>query len=156
MAPRLSPKNPAVRAALLEMAKRLDGFLRDKKWIAQDLVRAAQPFMPDNPSKKKGTKYRFAADTVSHIMSMKSMPVQRTIDAICAALGIREEDLVPEILRRRVQYREVPNLLTLIPGRPGYVRVFVDEEVPLKIAFEIVRLIEESKRPQTEGGHDAS
>lgn len=74
-------------AVKVEFARRLQAAMHLKGWNQSDLSREAQKHMP--PGKHIGR------DSVSHYIRAKVMPGPIKLEAICAAVGMKREDLVP-------------------------------------------------------------
>lgn len=147
--PRFSHADPRYKAALHEMGLRLTRMLDERDWTAADLVRAAKPHMPIDPS--TGKPGRLSADNVSNIKNGKRRPTRAFVKAITGALGCSEEDLLPPFLMddQPSALASAPPLLAEVPGRKGFFRVYIDRELPLTHALKIIAALEE-------GGSDAS
>lgn len=132
--PRYSHDDPQYRAALREMSIRLTNMLNERNWNRADLTRAAAKFMLDGG--------RFGADNTSNFVNGKRKPTRPFLIAMCKALGVKEEDILPEYLMERPgQDAPQPSLLTQVPGRPNLYRIYIDREMPLPDALLIVEAL---------------
>ena len=133
---KFSHADPQYIAALKDMGARLRKLMDDKNWSRADLTRAAAKHMPEGG--------RFGADNTSNFVNGKRKPTRPFVKALPAALGVPEEEFIPPYLREegREQITTIP-LLSEVPGRKGFYRVFIDRELMLKDALRIVEALEE-------------
>lgn len=82
----ISASGPYTPTAV-EFGRRLQHYTAEKGWTQADLVRAASKFLD------KGKVFR--RDSVSLYMRGAQMPGPPRMKALCKALGVKQEDLVP-------------------------------------------------------------
>lgn len=131
--PRPSHNDPAYRAALREMSRRIHKLLDGKQWNQAALTREASKYMPDGA--------RFGPDNTSNFVNGKRRPTRVFLLAMCKAFGVEEEAILPDYFRVRPD-GETPALplfqLAPLVGKPGVYRVIVDLEMPRKDAVRFL------------------
>lgn len=138
--PRYSHDDPQYRNALREMGNNLRALLNDRNWNAADLVRAASRHMPDGG--------RFAADNASNFVNGKRKPTRPFVLAMCKALGVEEEAILPAFfLDDPTDYVATAPLLTQVSGKKDIYRIFIDREMTLKNALLIVEALDRIEHP---------
>lgn len=133
MAPRFSHTDPQYAAALREMGSRLEKLMDARNWSRADLTRAAAKFMPEGG--------RFGPDNTSNFVNGKRKPTRPFLIAMCRALGVKEEDILPPLLTQGT-VQAVP-LLTQVPGKKDRYRLVIDREFSLKESLRLVEILEE-------------
>jgi transcriptional regulator with XRE-family HTH domain len=74
-------------------AKNLYDALVAKGWSQSELARQATKFMPID--EKTGRSKEFTRDQVSKYIRGKTLPYTESLHALCKALGLEHEDLLP-------------------------------------------------------------
>ena len=122
-----------------EFARRLYQLLRAKNWNQSELARAAFGTLQD----QRGYTVPRRRDSVSNYLQGKALPDMKSREALAKALGVRVDDLLPN----------VPNLnkddllleILHVPNRPGLMRIRVDQLVPADDAIEILQILRKHK-----------
>ena len=126
------------RARKMEFAKRLQAKLSDLNLSQVDFARKVKPFMPDGKD--------FTRDLASKYVNARSLPNPVTMKAICQALGVDKEDLLPSG-RIMTGVADNPPLDVKELG-DGRVWLKVNQSVPWSKALEIMQILR--------GGDDGS
>ena len=87
---------------------------------------------------------RFGADNASNFTNGRRKPTKPFVKAMCAALGVEEDAIMPPFLLDRVgSPPEVSPLVSQVPGKPDRYRFFLDREMTLKQALKMAEALEE-------------
>ena len=139
---RLMPSVPAGRTVIErhemeQFARRLHETLIRKGMSQSDLARS----MWGETTDARGYKVARNRDRVSSYLSGRSWPEAQNLRRMAEALGVKEEDLAPDITAATVD-REKPALaITMVAGHPDKVHLVVDQLVPLALAARIASLL---------------
>lgn len=123
----ISTTGPYTPAAV-EFGRRLQQYTAEKGWSQADLARAATKFL--------GKDKVFRRDSLSLYMRGAQMPGPARLHALCRALGIKQEDLIPP------DTSDTPPPLAMKPiGDGGNVWLQINQAVSMKTALEIAGLL---------------
>jgi transcriptional regulator with XRE-family HTH domain len=124
-----------------EFGRRLQGLLDERHWSQSDLVREV--------ADKTGAKV--GRDAISTYINGRSYPTSKSLNLLCAALGVTREELMPNAMMRAID-DEHPSLeLRMAPGQPDKAWVRVNRLMTLETATEIVKLINAEAASAAEG-----
>jgi transcriptional regulator with XRE-family HTH domain len=106
---------------------------RIKKKISQsELARQAAQYMPDN---------KFGRDLISGYVNARTLPTRVHLDALCSALGVPPEELLPEMsIQTEVPLRDVK------PEGPNRVRIKIVQAVTYDQMARIFTILDEGQR----------
>lgn len=115
-----------------EFARRLHRALAERGWTQSELMRRAQPFLPEG--------VRLGRDSVSQWMNRPSTPDPVRLEAVAKALNMRPADLVPAHVLP-APAGDAPDFAIEADagGETMYVRI--NQRLPAEIALEIQRLV---------------
>lgn len=121
----ISPSGPYTAVAV-EFGRRLQHHTAAKGWSQADLARQASKFLP------KGKVFR--RDSISLYIRGAQMPAPERMHALCNALGIKQDDLVPP------DVTESPPL-AIKPLTDGNVWLQINQAVSMDAALKITALL---------------
>lgn len=113
-----------------EFGKRLQHLMVEKGWNQSDLARAAAKFMPDKT---------FNRDNISLYVRGQQLPGPIRLKALCKALGVDQNDLIPAGAVATVDDNSPP--LSLRPMGNGIDWLQVNMAVPHDVAMKIMVLL---------------
>jgi transcriptional regulator with XRE-family HTH domain len=120
-----------------EFSRRLYKALLDRQMSASDLAREVWGTYTD----KRGYDVARNRDRISQYLKGQSLPEQRNLVRIAEILGMKPEDLAPEIAGSIVE-RENPEIaMTAIAGHTDKVLLRVHKLVPLPLAAKIIQML---------------
>lgn len=122
----ISAEGPYTPIAI-EFGKRLQHYTSEKGWNQAALARHASKFLP------KGKVFR--RDSISLYMRGAQVPAPLRRMALCKALGVTEEDLIPQPVRS-----DAPPL-GMKPLEGGNVWLQINQAVPMDTAVAIAALL---------------
>lgn len=114
----------------LEFAKRLQHALTEKGWSQADLARAVAKHMPSG---------EFGRDSISHYVRGLQMPGPVRLKAICKALGITREALIPEGSYATAEDGAPPFAIKSTTGEMVWLQV--NQAVPMDTAIQIREIL---------------
>lgn len=113
-----------------EFAKRLQHLMTEKGWNQSDMARAAAKFMPDK---------KFNRDNISLYVRASQLPGPVRLKALCKALGVEQDKLIPAGAVATVDEGSPP--LALRPLGNGNDWLQVNQAVPHDVAMQIMVLL---------------
>lgn len=113
-----------------EFAKRLQHLMTEKGWNQSDTARAAAKFMPDK---------KFNRDNISLYVRGSQLPGPVRLKALCKALGVEQDKLIPAGAVATVDEGSPP--LALRPLGNGQDWLQVNQAVPHDVAMKIMVLL---------------
>lgn len=113
-----------------EFAKRLQHMMTEKGWNQSDMARAAAKFMPDK---------KFNRDNISLYVRGSQLPGPVRLKALCKALGVDQDKLLPAGAVATVDEGSPP--LALRPLGNGNDWLQVNQAVPHDVAMQIMVLL---------------
>jgi transcriptional regulator with XRE-family HTH domain len=113
-----------------EFAKRLQHLMTEKGWNQSDMARAAAKFMPDK---------KFNRDNISLYVRGSQLPGPVRLKALCRALGVEQDALMPAGAVATVDENSPP--LALRPLGNGNDWLQVNQAVPHDVAMQIMVLL---------------
>lgn len=130
------------RVELDQFARRLHALMNQRGMNNSDLARAVWGETKDG----KGYTVARNRDRIGVYLKAGGFPEPKTLSKIAEVLGVKPEELAPEITASAVD-RERPELaMTMVAGHHDKVHVQVNALLPLGAAVEISRIIERAKR----------
>ncbi|MGE0736064.1 MAG: helix-turn-helix domain-containing protein [Alphaproteobacteria bacterium] len=123
-----------------EFSRRLAVAMREKGWSQSELARRATAYMPAGQTLEKYS--------VNIYIKGKSFPEPIRLDAICKALGVKHEDLVPGsegIGRSGIGGKS----LEAIDAGDGMMWLIVHKRLPLPVVLQVLRLIHDAEQPSS-------
>ncbi len=120
-----------VDAARAEFGRRLQHMLKERNWNQSDLARAATKHMPG--------KKQFRRDNISNYVRGQQVPGPVRMKALCEALGVSRDDLLPPFAVRSVDSLVPPLDMRSQPDGRVYLRV--NQVVDQVIAMQIITLL---------------
>jgi transcriptional regulator with XRE-family HTH domain len=120
------------------LAKQLQHYLRKKGWSQADLARRANNAMPEGSVKLN-------RDNISRYCRGENFPNPERIEAMCKALGITYEQLVPEDQRLTedefLAIHNKPRWRVELNTDADGCRLIVDSDLPFDIGVKVVELL---------------
>jgi len=127
--PAFSPED--VRA---EFARRLSAYLDERGWNQSELSRRASERLQDG---------EVSRDNISSYVRGKSLPGPRFLGAICRALGVKAEDLIPKRMTRQVDSRNAKVEFRAVGDGKAWLRV--NQAVSWDTGTKILQLLQDEK-----------
>jgi transcriptional regulator with XRE-family HTH domain len=125
------PAGATIEALKREFGRRIQHYLTEKMWNQSDLAREATKHMPG--------KEDFRRDNVSNYVRGKQLPGPVRMKALCAALGVSQDQLVPAGAISMVD-EEAPPLEMRSVGE-GRVSLKLNQIVDQGVAMQIIALL---------------
>ena len=122
-----------------DFARRLYQAMRAKNWNQSELARAAFGTLKD----QRGYTVPRRRDSVSNYLQGKAYPDMKSREALAKALGVRVEDLMPNIPSMASKDGTILEL-TQVPNNPGMMRIRIDKTVEADQAMEIWQILRKS------------
>ncbi|MHC5033456.1 MAG: hypothetical protein ACYTFZ_00245 [Planctomycetota bacterium] len=137
-------KTPQENFQMQEFARKLHDELNKRGWNNSDLARAVWGETVD----KRGYAVARNRDRVGQYVAGKSYPEPYNLQKIADVLGVKPEDLAPELFTAAVE-RETPSVaITAAAGHPDKVSVVINMLLPFALAMEIGKLISDYQEAQ--------
>ena len=129
-------KSPMRAAQATEFGRRVRAAMLKAGFKTQsDLARKAQQFLPDGQT--------FGRDLISNYVNGNNMPLEYHLNAMCRALNVKPEDLVPN----DNSWREDANPpLDIRTAGDGSVWIRVNQRTTLDVAMKIMALLNEAPK----------
>lgn len=118
---------------LAEFSERLMGAMKEKGWTQSELARRASAYLDDEISRQNVYKYTKGIHA----------PEPERMFALASALEVEPEWLLPGgVHRYDAPLTPRPAIELRGTGKPGTIRLRIDQEVPTKVALKIAALLE--------------
>lgn len=117
-------------------AQRLNRLMLARGWKQMDLVRKAQPFVPDGVD--------FGRHLVSAWARGKHLPSPLNLDILCKALNVPMTELMPRDAAVVVGPRDKDVQLSMTAN--GKARLRVDMELPAEAAIKVMAIINDANK----------
>lgn len=127
------PSGVPESAKRMEFGRRVEAAMLKKGWNQSELARRAEEHMP------KGK--RFGRDSISNYIKGSNFPTPINLDALCKALGMKPEDLIPGQMFLRAKDDMPPLDIRGLGDGSAWVRV--NQRVSFDIAMKIMALLNE-------------
>ncbi len=132
--PRDLPTGASVSVAKAEFGRRLQHQMVKKGWNQSELARQAGYHMPG--------KKRLGRDSVSNWVRGEEMPGPVRLHALCKALSVKPEDLVPAGAAMSVDDKVSP--LSIRVTQDGNVWLQINQATSMELAMKVVSILEQA------------
>jgi transcriptional regulator with XRE-family HTH domain len=109
-----------------EFGRRVYALMMQKRWSQSDLARAAE--MP--------------RDAISTYVRGISLPSPRSLAKLATALGVAQDDLLPNYVEAAIDHDNPSLDLKVSPNRPNEAWLRIDQRVSLPTALKITELLQ--------------
>lgn len=132
--PPAAGRTPVVDVKVEEFARTLERLMLDRNWSQSDLARAA---FGTQVNPKTGREEVTNRDRVSMYIRAKQIPDKVNAQRLADALGVRVEELMPDIHLSAVE-RDNPSFsIVMMPGDMDRAVLRVNVAVPWAVAMQI-------------------
>ena len=128
------PSGAPADAIKAEFGRRLQAHIVRKGWNQSELARRAEKHCPDQ---------RFGRDNVSVYIRGKTLPGPVHLNALCKALGVKPEELLPA--RAPSTTNSVTSPMDMKDMGDGRVWLRINQAISWEQALEIMRVLKDAK-----------
>lgn len=125
------------RLELERFARKLHEAMVSKGWSQSDLAAEVWGRSTDT----RGYKVAKGRDRISVYLQGKSVPDPKNLQKIADVLGMKVDELAPDITASAIEKENPEIAMTAIAGHPDKVFLRVNKLVPLELAAQIISML---------------